>query len=440
MLEYGDWEVFGLQLCEVGQYKKALYCFEQMADSGPEPATMNACAAYAAARCKEFDLADKYAKMAIAKNPKLPMAWFSLGVNAHGRNRDYRTAIKHYKHALQLQPNYDVARNNLAMAYLHTQKWQDAIDTYEAGIIANPMALDLRFFYAMTKLLVGDWDAGFEHYETRLAIPGGNPLPMNGTPIWTGESLKGKHLVIYAEQGIGDAIQFSRFAKNVQACFSPVAITVVCRQELSDLMRRVPYVKFVWTSQLAHKNGNMQVAMLSIPGILHKKFGVVYTGGNPYISTSKLRRRTGTKRIGLCWAGRPGHTNDEFRSMSLSEIRQGLFASSKVQYHSLQFGIQPEKQHLFMNMNDISTLDKLADEISQMSLVITVDTSVAHLAGAMGVPVWILLPATGDWRWGTEGTKTPWYKSARLFRQKKLGDWKPVLREVKKALKEKYGN
>jgi hypothetical protein len=285
----------------------------------------------------------------------------------------------------------------------------------------------------------GRFQEGWHAYESRLEMPNLIPPREFLAPAWQGEEFHGQTLLITAEQGLGDAIQFIRYAALVKARGG--SVVVECQPSLVRLFQTCPGVDDVvcrgGTLPLYH----WHVSLLSLPYIFQTTLTSI-PAQVPYLGRSVQRKATLRDRelkVGLAWAGNPRHVYDRRRSCRLEQLRS-FFELQGVRWVRMQKDV-PE--HDAAELASCPLLDSPADRdlmdaaevVSQLDLVISVDTSIAHLAGALNVPVWILLSAAPDWRWMTEREDSPWYPSARLFRQRRLGDWEELASRIGNALR-----
>lgn len=346
---------------------------------------------------------------------------------------------------------YDVQTlHNLAVTHYRRLELDQSIACAHHALALDPAAPGPHFELAEALLLRGEFVEGFREYEWRYRIAGAPPLmpPNNRRPHWDGAPLPEATLLLIADQGFGDSIQFCRYIPWV--CERCPRVVVVADPLLHPLIRQVypvlelvghwdrcpPFAAYCPLSGLPRLHGT---TLDTIPGKGR------YLHADP-VRTTVWRARLqdllppGTRRIGVVWAGRPTHNNDRNRSMSLTAFAP-IAALDRISLVSLQKG---PAQRAVADYFDRAPLLNLGAEIADfvdtmaiieaLDLVVTVDTAVAHLAGAMGKPVWILLPYAPDWRWLLERSDSPWYPTARLFRQPSPGDWGSVIRRVGEAL------
>jgi tetratricopeptide (TPR) repeat protein len=361
----------------------------------------------------------------------------------------YDDALRVGHRALDMN-EYDLQTlHNLALVHYRRLELDDSIACARRALAIDPSAPGPHFQLAETLLLRGEFTEGWEEYEWRYRIDDDQPLPLppNECPQWDGAALAGNTLLLIADQGFGDVIQFCRYIPWVrERCLN---VVVAADPVMHPLIRQVsPGVKLVgrWDqcptfaaycplSGLPRLHGTM---LETIPS------DVPYLHADPVRTAAWRARldglaRPNMRRIGIIWAGRPTHKNDSNRSAALAAFGP-LAALEGIALVSLQKG--PGRAAIagyfdrapLLNLGaEIADFDDTMAIIETLDLVVTVDTSVAHLAGAMGKPVWILLPYAPDWRWLLSRNDSPWYPSARLFRQSRPGDWGGVAHRVAEA-------
>ena len=292
--------------------------------------------------------------------------------------------------------------------------------------------------------MLGDLARGWQGFAWRWRA---DAVPPHGLalPEWAGEPLAGRHLLVHAEQGLGDTLQFVRFLPRLRR-LAPESVTLLCQPVLTELLRDIPGADRVIGPEDDFGACDLRVPLLDLPlrlgvALADLSDGVPYLDAKPALTEIWHRRlgRASGKRVGLVWKGRPQHANDRNRSMRLDMVVP-LFALEGVSWVSLQKDPSDAERGLLAGAgvrdlgDELLTLDDTAAVIAGCELVVSVDTSVAHLAGALGKPVWILLPMVPDWRWLMGRADTPWYPSAKLFRQPARGDWTGVVNAVARDL------
>ena len=315
----------------------------------------------------------------------------------------------------------------------------EAIIALKKAVLLAPDHPEAHFNYGLALLTKGELARGWEEYEWRKEMCAFKNVvkPLN-VPIWNGEKITGKSLLIYPEQGMGDSINFIRYATIANEWGATVFC--YCRPDLSDLFQMVKGIEEVIPVGAPIPVTDYQVSIMDLPKIFTSSYdNVPLTEGYIELPASDLERSTDLQ-VGIVWQGNPTLKNDANRSVPLYFF-DTLLDLEGVQFHALQVGPGEEQTELLewearlcMRSSELKNYADTADVIAKLDLVISVDTSVAHLAGALGKTIWLLLPTNADGRWGREGNKTAWYSSMRLFRQSTLGNWDDVFVELTDAL------
>jgi len=347
--------------------------------------------------------------------------------------------------ALALDPAHPRALANRASVLLNQLRVREAIAAAEEGLRLHPQEPELHWTLSVCLLLLGDLRRGWAESEWRTRSLGyDGKLPELDQPRWQGEDLAGRTIFLYSEQGIGDAIQFLRFVPEVAQMAHTVLLLV--RHELEPLVgATLPANCRLVPRGSALPALDFHCPLMSVPGVLGTTLDKL-SARVPYLqappaAAQAWRERLGADRlrVGICWSGNPRHLNDRHRSTSLATMR--VLDTKGCRF----FTLQPQKREgdgevlagwseAVDTGRELGDFAQTAALVESLDLVITVDTAVAHLAGALGKPVWILLPYGPEWRWMLERTDSPWYPSARLYRQRARGNWAPVLARVKADL------
>jgi tetratricopeptide (TPR) repeat protein len=350
-----------------------------------------------------------------------------------------REAIASYDAGLKLAPKHARLLTNQAIALRRLDRPHEALLGLNRALIGSPDFAEARFVDSLVRLTLGDFAAGWGAYEHRWATAALAPHRRNfSRPLWLSDApLAGKTILLYAEQGYGDTIQFVRYAPRVAALGARVILEV--QPELASLMAAA----FEDVEVVAHRQPlpafDLQCPLMSLPLAFRTQLSTI-PAEVPYVvptaddraapsSIDPRQRPPGCAlRVGLAWAGDPLHKNDLNRSMRLATLRP-LLALPHLQFVSLQQEIRGEDAEVLRNHANVQTAGPFRDfaqtaaVIAGLDAVIAVDTAVAHLAGAMGKPLFLLLPFGADFRWLRERADSPWYPSARLFRQHAFDDW-----------------
>ena len=385
---------------------------------------------------------------AIALNDSAAAYHHNLG-EAHRAAGDAETALPHYARAIELRPAYADAFNNLGRALEMLGRPTDARPMYRQAVTLEPDHAKANFNLGLVSLLLGDFEAGWRGYEWRWKIPGIGPRKCpTDLPCWDGSDPAGRTILVYCEQGFGDCIQFARYLPLLGGRGARVLLS--CPRSLVRLFGSLPDVCVVADDQPA-PSADCRVAIASLPMLFGTTPATIptfaaYLRPDRHLAAAwreRLRslRADASRLIGLAWAGNPAQAEDRWRSLSLSQLAP-LAAIPNVRFVSLQKGpaaAQTANSPAGLELVDYSSqIEDFADTsalAAQLDLVIATDTSVAHLAGALGKPAWTLVRFAADWRWTLSGNDTAWYPSMRLFRQQIRGDWSPVVREIADALK-----
>jgi protein O-GlcNAc transferase len=391
---------------------------------------------------------------AIAINPNYAEANYNLGTLLF-KQGNINAAKPYLEQAIAINPQSAEAHNVLGNVLREQGNLSDAIDSYMQAIAINPNYAEAHRNLGTAQLTRGNLRQGFSEYEWRWQMPLAleNPLPLT-QPLWDGSNLGGDRILIYSEQGYGDTIQFIRYISLVKACGGQVIFA--CPQPLIGLLKTVKDIQLLVDTYDRLPQVSYRIPLMSLPHIFGTDLASI-PAQVPYLSppiqptppiypthpNQKLEPpKTGQKRVGLVWASKPGHFTANKRSCPFA-ILQSLLELQEISFYSLQKDIPTAESDLFHTqreaivdlrdrINDFSDTARLID---QMDLVISVDTAVAHLAGALGKPVWVMLPFVSDWRWLLEREDSPWYPTMRLFRQQQIGDWEGVIQRVKIALR-----
>jgi tetratricopeptide (TPR) repeat protein len=366
----------------------------------------------------------------------------------------YAEALESHERALALEPGLAEIYNNRGSVYRDISRFDDAMRDYRDALSLAPGHIEARWSLGLTQLLLGDWEQGWENYELRFGKRyNASRRPDNPAPEWLGEPLAGRRILLYGEQGNGDVIQFVRYAAALEA--QGAEVTVLTHRRLHRLLSSVgATVKFA-SAVTPEQPFDFQIALMSIPRILTLRPGNV-VARTPYLAADPRRvdiwrARLGGHgfKVGLCWQGNPAGSIDNGRSLPLREFAP-LATIDRVRLVSLQknHGVEqidkrPAGMILETPGHDFDDgADAFVDTAAMMAnldLVVTSDTSIAHLAGALGRPVWIVLKHVPDWRWLLGRADSPWYPNARLFRQHAVDDWASAVRDVAAALGARVG-
>lgn len=366
----------------------------------------------------------------LASHPDLEDGWFNLG-NVRCRMRDFTGATSAYGTLLKLDEKSVRGWVNLGMALRGAGDDAGAEQAYRAAVALDPLSVDAHYNLAILLLTQRRWREGLAEFEWRLRLPAA-PKPDWPWPRWSIGRPAGTRVLVWNDQGAGDAIQFLRYVPLLAA--HGQRVTVLVQDGLKRLAAGMPGVEAAYGFSDSLPEVDTQAPLLSLPHLLGLEDKAVFSWSGPTVAVPPAER-DGRRRVGLVWAGNPAHAHDASRSICL-DVLAPLLDLPDIAWFSLQVG---EAAACRAGLDDLSPgltdFAATAAAIAGLDLVITVDTAVAHLCGAMGAPAWVLLSAVGtDWRWGRDGETTPWYPSLRLFRQSEPGRWDDVVHRIRHAL------
>jgi lipoprotein NlpI len=435
---------------------------------------------------RRFAEAEHIYRDVLTKSPNDANAWCFLGIALHDQ-RQFAAAVECYRKSLKLNPAFPVALNNLGNSlryvncvdeadqcfqkaidlkpdYLNAFKnrgtlhvWTGSLDRglayYQQALQINPNEAELHRNLGVIYLLQGRFTEGWREYRWRWKVGDLNRTYAK-IPVWDGSDLQGRRILLTAEQGLGDTINFVRFAQVLR---SRGAQTMVhCQPQLLALMQNAPKLGPMYPNSLSPDQPlDVQCSLVDVADILQLNEQTI-PNDCPYLFPSpqlvhywarRFPKKSGeakTCRVGIAWQGNPDHQADTFRSIPLTCF-EPLAEIPGVELISLQGGFGTEQLAKWNATQPVVSLGSEVDNTSgafmdtaaimlQLDLVITSDTSIAHLAGALGVPTWLALNYVPDWRWLLQREDSPWYPSTRLFRQDMLGDWAGVFRKIQAAL------
>lgn len=367
------------------------------------------------------------------------------------KQRRYHLALEQYRFALLSQADYTEARYGMSTLLAHMGQLQEAESQMQQVLHARRSDLRCRNALGMVQLQQGNFSSGWSNYQARYAPD--NPerfftLPKLPIRYWQGEDLRGKTLLVRTEQGMGDEIQFCRFLTRVKTEKQAEKVIMLGSEALKPLMVTLPHLDDYLTreeTQHALPQANYWCSILDLPQHFLNSTQP-FSAHHPYLFSpaeqqAKWPIKGRGKKIGIVWKGSSGHKNDSQRSLAHLSQLSPLFELPDTNWISLQKGAGEEEIADFPHVQPLgaqfTNYQDTAAVISQLDLVIGVDTSVIHLAGAMGKPCWVLLPAWArDWRWLENREDSPWYPQMRLFARGQDEEWSAVVARIKQALQQ----
>lgn len=352
-------------------------------------------------------------------------------------------AIAQFQRVLEVAPDHATAHAYLSQTLRELGQFDAALQHIARAVELEPNNPQFRHVYGLSLLLEGQWEPGWIYAESRWRTPEYAPAieALAPMPQWGGSPLSGKRIYIHPEQGMGDMIQFIRYAPLVAERGGHTIVG--CRANMMELIAGAQGVGEVFNMTAEIPPFDCWIPLLSLPRIFKAAPGTI-PANVPYLrpDPARLERwaqrigNDGSFRVGLAWAGNPEHIRDHHRSTTLKQFAP-LAGIGGVKFFSLQKGAGSEQtqspatgMHVIDLDSELHDLSDTAAAIANLDLVIAVDTAVAHLAGALGKPVWMLVGYSPDWRWLRDRADSPWYPTMELMRQRKLHDWGELLRRV----------
>jgi Tfp pilus assembly protein PilF len=397
---------------------------------------------------RAVDAVNCYRK-ALSTRPDYAIAHNNLG-GALREQGLLEAARASYDAALACQPQYATAFSNLGRVLHELGRFGEALDAYDQALATDPSLAEAHANRAITLLLLGRFAEGWDEYEWRWQVSGfTTPRRDFPEPLWDGSPLAGRTIFVHAEQGLGSAIQFVRYVPRIAALGGSVLLE--CQKPLLRLFEAFrhgarPSVSGLIVRGASPPPFDVHAPLMSLPRLFNTDLETV-PAAVPYLSVDEALVQIWRKRIvssppprvGLVWAGNPRHANDRNRSMPADRFLP-LVESGLASFYSLQMGAAAGERIPLpgAGIRDLTPeIEDLADTaaiLCSLDLVVSVDTAVAHLAGALARPAWMLVPFVPEWRWLQEREDTPWYPTMRLFRQATAGDWPGVIGRVIEAM------
>jgi Tfp pilus assembly protein PilF len=396
-------------------------------------------------RSGQLDQAAASLRRALSLQPNHAVAHYNLGLIFAEREM-FAEAIAAHQRALGLKPDMVPALIALGTALVRTRQFDEAGAAYRRAIELDSNSADAHWNYSLLQLRMGDYERGWENYEWRWRVRGEFTPPQSfAQPLWDGSDLRGKTILLHAEQALGDTLQFVRYVPLVAQRGGRVVLQ--SPPELIRVLKSLQGVDEIVAAGKPLPRFDVHCPLMSLPRLFSTRLNTIpcpipYFCPEPQLVEQWNRRLEpyrGQFKVGLVWAGRQVHMSDGDRSIGLAQLAP-LAKVGVDAFFSLQKG-SPAGQSPPPGMNLIDWTAELRDFadtaalIANLDLVISVDTAMAHLAGAMGKPVWVLLLYVSDWRWLLDRDDSLWYPTMRLFRQPAIGDWTTAISAIAEKLK-----
>jgi len=429
-------------------YAQAQVFLRQALDLAPNAEEIQITLAYLPAHLGHPQKALASLRALAEKSPASPRLWHHLG-NLYVKQERLPEAEQAFLTALELDPHYARTCANLGLVYTEWGQFEQALQYEEQAIALEPAYARAHINRAHLLFLLNRHVEGWAEYEWRHQLLQGH-WP---APVWQGQDLAGKKVIVLAEQGFGDTLQFVRFLDLFSQQAGRPELFLQCQPQLLPLLAGVAGIQGITSAESEHLKGfDLAIRLLSLPyhlqitpeklplpPYLHLPQGPALDPLPAWLNSAL----SGSKpRVGLVWSAAEKHDTQPKRSLRFEQLAPLIEAFATVDFFCLQLGkaeqellLSPLRQQVVNCAPALSHFGISAQILAQLDLLITIDTAAAHLAGALGFPTWVLLPFAPDWRWGATGETTPWYPHLRLFRQSQRGDWQSVLAQIQTELR-----
>ena len=423
--------------------EEAISCFSDATTRSPNRADVHNALGAVLIDLRRYGEAEISLRRSLDISADYPEALTNLGVALAARDQ-FAEAQALHRRALAINGELANGWLNLGLVLHETGRLAEGVECYRRAIALAPDHANARLCLGITLLAQGDIVAGSSAYEARWGLGGKHKYPVTDRPLWDGTPMPGKTLLLVGEQGRGDTIQFARYAKLVRPRVGRLVLR--CRPALRGLLATLPAIDAVVSEDEPIPPSDAFLPIMSLMHVLGTTLDTI-PAEVPYLRADPARiHRFATRllgaglKVGIVWAGIAGHTNDRHRSIPLATLAPILDVPS-VRFVSLQVGpraVDRQESPYADGVIDLSPdLADFADTgaaLSQLDLLISVDTAAVHLAGALGLPAWVLLPFNADWRWLRNRDDSPWYPTLRLYRQDESFEWAPVIERVRRDL------
>ncbi len=436
----------GMAFKQRGHTDQAITCFEKTIEQNPQCADAYNNLAIELKDTGQAHEAISLLHRAVALNPEHARAFNTLA-NAYKDLEEWDKAINAYRQAIRIEPGYTEAHTNLATVLCLTQQHELALTIYNQALHLDPENSGAHYNRSLLLLLLGDYQQGWPEYQWRKKNSVGRHCRSDHLtgPEWDGESFAGQRLLVHCEQGLGDTIQMLRYLPQVKHLGGTLLLQAP--RTILTLLHDTPWIDEDLDQGLnASIDYDQHISIMELPLVFNTTLETI-PSTTPYLKARpdkvaywRSQLPPDRLKVGIVWAGNPQHKNDKNRSCP-PRCFERLSGLNHIQWISLQRGRRRQEHEVMARYLDIIDVsDQLTDlsdtaaVIANLDLVISVDTAVAHLAGAMDQTVWILIPHNPDWRWMRQRTDSPWYASATLFRQSTSNGWEDVFNRLRQRL------
>lgn len=427
------------QALRAGRLDEAISSYFKLLLQRPYHAELHNNLGTALRRAGKLEAAVSHHRLSLASDPENPALHSNLGDALRAANRADE-AVKHHFQSIALNRDYADGFFNLALCLRDLGRVDEAVGCFTRALALNPDSKRTRMELAVALLMRGDLADGFAAYEARKRLPE-TPTPDFRKPAWDGGPVEGKRILLYPEQGLGDVLLFVRFARELKR--RGASVFVLCQPPLKQLLAACDFIDVVVAEGESLPTFDIHASLVSLPHLC----GPDVSGlSKPYLRAPedaliKLGRLDRAKlRIGIYWAAAGSQPQDCQRSAPFASF-VSFTGDPELLVFSLQGGAHQKDIQQFGAAGLVHDVGRgifdfaeAASALSQLDLLISIDAPIAHLAAAMGLRTWVLLPANADWRWQLGGRRGPWYPSVRLFRQTRPGDWGSVFAAVRSEI------
>jgi len=438
----------GVILYKQKQYNKAVEIFKLSLKEDPLFVSTYVNLGAACNKVEDYDEGIKALLKAIDLDPTNSGAYGNLG-NIYNKTKEHLLALKAHESALELDDSSSSNHANIGITYKNLTRYTDAKKSLLKAIKIDPSFTNAHFDLATTYLMLGDYKKGFYEYEWRFKKEEMRSLLSGMSEIFQKPKFtlkskkKNKTLLLFSEQGYGDMLQFARFAKVLKKKYPTLKLKMVVREELKSLFKQQDYFDEVISRDESLGEFDYQLALMSLPNLL-KTTTKNLPKESSYIKVtgkSKIELDSNKLNIGVVWSASVTSESYEGRVFSL-DMYEPLMRETDIQLYSLQVGDSKDiKNYTDSEIIDLEdSLKSFKDSalaIKELDLVITSDTSVAHLAGSLGKECWVMLQKDAEWRWGLDRSKTIWYPTIKMIRQEKQGEWDSAFSKLYKDIKKR---
>ena len=432
---------FGLYFQKIGEVDLAMSVYDRVLELGGDDADVRFNMGSARLSQTRPRAAINHFEAALRLDPRCAGAHLGLA-NSQQQIGDLMSAEANLRQEMVITPGSAEAAVNLGWVLEEQNRTADALRHYQQALRSHPNHADLRWNHALVRLKLGDYPTGWAEYEWRWPAQK-KDKPVFDQPEWDGSPLRGRRLLIYGEQGLGDTLMFARFGRKL--ALAGAAVLLRCQPSLKRLLQQNREWTEVNNLEEPLPEFDVHVPIMSLPRLLNEHHETnLYPGPylNPPLGPPANVPPAPQRNMKICvtWGCNPGSPSHTKRSVPY-EIFQRLFEQPGCHFYNVQVNAEATAiadMNRRANVHDLSQhLRDFADTaavVRDSDLVITVDTALAHLAGGLGKPVWTLVPFSGDWRWLMNRSDSPWYPTMRLFRQPNLGDWESVIADITHCL------